>query len=76
MEPKNPGALGRWLAVYLTMNLSLWVAFSLLVREDIVQDVLNDHVTLFALTCAAISLLVTTLVDDALDAAKDKGGSE
>lgn len=76
MEPKKAGALGRWLAVYLTMNLSLWVAFSLLVREDIVQDVLNDHVTLFALTCAAISLLVTTLVDDALDAAKDKGESE
>jgi hypothetical protein len=65
---------GRWMAIYLLTYLVLGVAFALLVREDIVQGVLNDHMTLFTLTCAALSLLVTTIVDDVLDGRQDKEG--
>lgn len=65
---------GRWMAIYLFTYLVLGVAFALLVREDIVQDVLNDHMTLFTVTVAALSLLVTTIVDDALNRPQDKEG--
>lgn len=74
MKIRKPGPLGRWMVVYMGMNLTLWVAFSLLFAEDVVQSVLDNHITLFALTCAAISLLVTTIVDDVLDGTEDEEG--
>lgn len=74
MKIRKPGPLGRWMAVYMGMNLTLWAAFSLLLAEDVVQSVLDNHITLFALTCAAISLLVTTIVDDVLDGTEDEEG--
>lgn len=72
MKLPKPGPLGRWMAVYLTTYLVLGVAFALLVREEVVEFVLREHMTLFTLTCAALSLMVTTIVDDVLNRAQDK----
>jgi hypothetical protein len=67
MKIRKPGPLGRWVVVYVTTCLALLVAFPLLVTEEVVQYVVDNHIMLFGLTIAAISLLVTTIVDDALD---------
>lgn len=70
----NPGPLGRWMAVYMSTNLVLWVLFALVMREDVVDFVIREHLTLFVLTTSAFSLLVTTIVDDRLkDRTNDEG---
>jgi hypothetical protein len=66
-RPSFVGSLGRWLTIYLATYAALCVAFGMLVRGDIVQMVIQEHMTLFVLTVAALSLLVTTLVDDHLN---------
>lgn len=70
MKIRKPGPIGRWLVVYALTCLMLLTAFPLLVTEEVVQYVVDNHLMLFGITIAAVSLLVTTIVDDVLDNAK------
>lgn len=55
--------LGRWMAVYLTCYVGLSVVFVLVVREDVVDMVLREHLGLLQLTLCAVSLAITSTVD-------------
>lgn len=74
MKIRKPGPLGRWLAVYVPTCLVLLAVFPLLVTDEVLQSVMDNHLLLFSLTCAALGLLVTTAVDDVLDRTKDEEG--
>lgn len=55
--------LGGWMAVYLTCYMGLSVMFVLVVREDVVDMVLREHLGLSQITLCAISLAITSTVD-------------
>lgn len=72
MKIRKPGPLGRWLVVYVITCVALLAAFPVLVTDEVVQYVVDNHLLLFGLVIAAVSLLVTTIVDDVLDGTKSK----
>jgi hypothetical protein len=55
--------LGEFMTLYLTCYLGLAVLLVLVVREDVVDMVIREHLGLSQITLCAISLAITTTVD-------------
>lgn len=55
-----------WMATYAVTYFALVVALAVVLREDVVDYLIRERVTLMTITIAAVSLAITTTVDHAL----------
>lgn len=64
-ENKGLG-IGGWVGTYALTYLVLILATAIFLREDVVDYLIRERLTLMSITFGAISLAVTTVVDQVL----------
>jgi hypothetical protein len=67
-------SFGGWVATYALAYFALVVATAVFVREDVVDYLIRERITLMSITFGAISLAITTVVDQVL--ARSEGEDE